>query len=219
MCEKCNGTESIKVAPGKYKKCTCVYFKEAYRRYFNGGGLREFAKFPPHLTDNKPIGKKGTGKVLLKDELKHIDENLETLIKDRKHLVCFSEPRQGKSQFASTIMLMGCFREYTGLFLDLREIREYVKDYKQIQDLKNRVQQADIIILDDLGVEAVQDFYEVDTVNLIDWICRHHPGLLIVTTNKNVTNEQKLKETYPNGERLIKYLLEENKAEIYLFGV
>lgn len=208
----CDGYGQIHINKDTYDFCPCTDIHKAYELYLASGADENLMFFPNQLTENPMIQTQTGIQIPFLDLLEIHSRELEHMIVNRWHLILISDMGYGKTQYASTLLLMAAYQKYKSIFIDLRNIRDILRNKQAKETMDNALIEADIVVLDDLGVENYQDYDYGSVINKVDSIVRNHKGLLIVTSNYKVAD---MKNAYPNG-RVTNALLKGNK-KIYAF--
>ncbi|NQX62166.1 ATP-binding protein [Paenibacillus qinlingensis] len=208
----CDGLGQIIIDGDVYDFCSCTDIHKAYELYKQSGAEISHMLFPSQLTHNPVIQTQVAKPIRLLDLLEIHDRELKHMIDHRWHLIFISDTGYGKTQYVSTLLLMAAYRKYRSIFIDLRKIREWLKDKNAKPIIEAKLAEADIIVLDDIGVENYQDFEYMSVMNKLDSIIRTHKGLLIVTSNYKIAD---MKKAYLNTR--IPDALLKGDTKIYAF--
>lgn len=208
----CDGYGQVKINRDTYELCPCTDIHKAYEIYRQSGAKEHLMFFPSQLKLNPNIRTEHNGVIPFRELMTVHNESLAHMIEKRWHMILLSDMGYGKTQYACTLILLAAYQKYRSVFLDMRFIRDWLNDKAQKAEMEKRLLEADIIVIDDLGVENYSDFYLENVINKIDAILRDHKGLLIVTSNCKIAD---MKKTYPNG-RIMSALLKGDK-KIYAF--
>lgn len=206
---KCDGVGTITLNNGSLARCACASIRKAEKHFLQHGGNVRHLKFPSQLNQTATVNLSPADSLRTVDSLKHYVKDLSRYIETRHKLFLAGHTGRGKSQYASTLMLCALLRDYTAKFVDMRTLRLELKGYRgdeQKQYLKS-LAEANLLILDDVGVERTDDFMRQEIMSALDYIVRHHSGMLVVTMN-NAAKKDKLMEYYEN-ERFVDALLEQ----------
>ncbi|OME80082.1 hypothetical protein BK120_19775 [Paenibacillus sp. FSL A5-0031] len=208
----CDGYGQIKINRDTYEFCPCTDIHKAYEIYRQSGASKHLMFFPSQLQFNPNILTEHNGLIPFHELISTHNNSLAHMIKKRWHLILISDMGYGKTQYACTLLLLAAYQKYKSVFLDMRFIRDWLNDKTKKAQMEKQLSEADIIVIDDLGVENYTDFNLNNVINNIDAIIRDHTGLLIVTSNCKIAD---MKTAYPNG-RITSALLKGDR-KIYAF--
>ncbi|QHT59344.1 ATP-binding protein [Paenibacillus lycopersici] len=208
----CDGLGQIIIDGDVYDFCSCADIHKAYELYKQSGAELSHMLFPSQLSHNPIMQTQAAKSIRLLELLEIHTRELKHMIDHRWHLIFISDTGFGKTQYVSTLLLMAAYRKYKSVFIDLRKIRDWLKDKNVKPLIEAQIAESDIIVLDDLGVENYEDFEYMSVMNKLDSIIRTHKGLLMVTSNYKIAD---MKKAYPNA-RITNALLK-GDSKIYAF--
>lgn len=226
MFKKCDGSGRIWLENQMVERCKCAIVNDALVLYRFSRGDETLFKFPVNLKEEQNI-KTESGKLMPYNALLAdlTDENMfDKAIAAKVHLFLVGGVGTGKSQFASTMLLMYIWRhEQEGLYIDVRKFKDYIFDKEEKRKIREKLEFAKVVVIDDIGAEStVQNGAIQYIVEELDYIARNHKGLLIITSNKY---PDKLGDLYKDDKgnpiseatRMISALVTGN-SKMYNFG-
>jgi DNA replication protein DnaC len=185
---KCDGSGLIESKNG-YIECQCKLIENAFKVYKKSGAHKDNMIFTNDLSKSPIIKNFKKEEIEMKELIYKLLENgnLDKLVNNNWFLYLVGKVGTGKTQLASTISLEAAyFRNYKTVFIDERSLEHTVFHPAKKNDLLDRIETADILIIDDVGVSGKLSHNEnlVQTiVNFLDYIVRKHQGLIIFTSN------------------------------------